>query len=55
MLYHLHQRDGRVNALRYLRHGRSYLLGGFALPEPVAELAIAGKRTEARSERISDT
>lgn len=54
MLYHLHQRDGRVDALRDFRHRRSNLLRRFALTETVTEFAIARQRTEARAERISD-
>ena len=54
MLYHLHERDGRVDALGDLRHGRSYLLRGLALAETVTEFAIAGERSEARTERVSD-
>ena len=54
MLYHLHQRDGRVDALGDLRHGSAYLLRGLAFAETVTELAIAGERAEARTERVPD-
>jgi hypothetical protein len=54
MLYHLHQRDGRVDALGDLRHGGAYLLRGLALAETVAEFAIAGEGAKARAERVPD-